>query len=110
MHRMYVCFVTRVLFNADRLSGILQKRLRGQPFPPSRFKLGVAGNAINVAALSFLLVAWVFQFFPSMPSPTGTSMNWSIVIFGAVIAFFTVYYVLNARHRYTGPVVYVRKD
>ena len=38
------------------------------------------------------------------------SMYRSIMIFGVVIVFFTIYYVTNARHRYTGPVVHVRKD
>jgi hypothetical protein len=37
-------------------------------------------------------------------------MNWSIVIFGGVIAFFTVYYIFRARKRYTGPVVHVKND
>ncbi|KAL8659516.1 MAG: hypothetical protein Q9202_007085 [Teloschistes flavicans] len=55
---------------------ILQKRIRGEPFPASRFDLGKTGNVVNVIAMSFLLVAWIFQFFPSAPNPTGTSMNW----------------------------------
>ncbi|KAK3670520.1 hypothetical protein LTR78_009624 [Recurvomyces mirabilis] len=111
----YGVFVT--LVNSGLLSSyaicigcILQKRLRGETFPPSRFSLGQAGNVINIAALCFLVVAWVFQFFPSAPDPTATSMNWSVMIFGAVIVFFTIYYITNARHRYTGPVVHVRKD
>ncbi len=61
---------------ADLGSGILLKRIRGEPFPPSQFSLGGAGNIVNVIALAFLSVAWVFQFFPSAPDPTGTSMNW----------------------------------
>ncbi|KAL8717407.1 MAG: hypothetical protein Q9225_005338 [Loekoesia sp. 1 TL-2023] len=40
---------------------ILRKRLRGEPFPPSRFNLGKAGNAINIIALCFLIVFWLFQ-------------------------------------------------
>jgi len=95
---------------ADTSLGIFYKRISGEPFPPSRFNLGRAGNVINCIALSFLAVAWVFQFFPSAPDPTGTSMNWSILIFGAVVVLFTIYYYTTARHRYTGPVVHVRKD
>ena len=91
--------------------GILQKRLRGEPFPLSRFNLGyVGGNVINVLALAFLVVSWVFQFFPSAPEPTAESMNWSVLIYGAVILLFGTYYFVRARHRYTGPVVHVRKD
>jgi len=61
---------------ADRESGIMYKRIRGEPFPPSQFSLGGAGNIVNAIALAFLSVAWIFQFFPSAPDPTGTSMNW----------------------------------
>ncbi|KAK0974843.1 hypothetical protein LTR54_016981 [Friedmanniomyces endolithicus] len=110
----YGVFVT--LVNSGLLSSyaicigcILLKRIRGEPFPPSQFSLGGAGNIVNVIALAFLSVAWVFQFFPSAPDPTGTSMNWSILIFGAVIIFFTIYYAVNAQHRYTGPVVHVTR-
>ncbi|KAK1820251.1 hypothetical protein LTR12_005257 [Friedmanniomyces endolithicus] len=110
----YGVFVT--LVNSGLLSSyaicigcILYKRIRGEPFPPSQFSLGGAGKIVNAIALAFLSVAWVFQFFPSAPDPTGTSMNWSILIFGAVIIFFTVYYAVNARHRYTGPVVHVTR-
>ena len=90
--------------------GILQKRLCGEPFPPSRFNLGnIGGNVINILALAFLVVSWVFQFFPSAPEPTAVSINWSVVIYGAVILFFGIYYFVRDRHRYTGPVVQVRK-
>ncbi|KAK1042731.1 hypothetical protein LTR74_018496 [Friedmanniomyces endolithicus] len=65
----YGVFVT--LVNSGLLSSyaicigcILQKRVRGEVIPPSRFQLGKAGNAINIIAIAFLLVAWVFQFFP----------------------------------------------
>jgi len=61
---------------ADLEPGILYKRIRGEPFPPSQFSLGGAGKIVNAIALAFLSVAWVFQFFPSAPDPTGTSMNW----------------------------------
>ncbi|KAI4244080.1 MAG: hypothetical protein LQ352_006918 [Teloschistes flavicans] len=96
--------------HTNRSTGILQKRIRGEPFPTSRFDLGKTGNVVNVIAISFLLVAWIFQFFPSAPNPTGTSMNWSIVIFGAVIIFFTIYYLISARYRYAGPVTYIKSD
>ncbi|KAK0937294.1 hypothetical protein LTR29_011117 [Friedmanniomyces endolithicus] len=110
----YGVFVT--LVNSGLLSSyaicigcIMYKRIRGEPFPPSQFSLGGAGNIVNAIALAFLSVAWIFQFFPSAPDPTGTSMNWAILIFGAVIIFFTAYYAVNARHRYTGPVVHVTR-
>ncbi|KAF2768363.1 amino acid transporter [Teratosphaeria nubilosa] len=92
------------------ISCALWKRLAKQPFPPSRFSLGKAGNIINIVALAFLILAWLFQFFPSAPNPTAESMNWCVLIYGAVIIFFSIYYVARARHRYEGPVAMVRKD
>ncbi|KAK5120383.1 hypothetical protein LTR85_006322 [Meristemomyces frigidus] len=90
--------------------GILLKRLSGEPLPPSRFNLGKSGNAINVIALCFLIVAWFFQFWPSAPNPTPDGMNWSVLIYGACFLFFALYYWFRARHRYSGPVTSVRKD
>ena len=88
---------------------LLRRRVRDKPLPRTRFSLGKYGPAINVIAITFLLVVWIFQFFPSAPHPTGTSMNWSIVIFGAVVVFFSVYYWVVARHTYEAPVVHVAR-
>ncbi|KAL2054419.1 hypothetical protein ABVK25_005167 [Lepraria finkii] len=71
---------------------ILQKRLRGETLPASRFNLGKAGNAVNIIALCFLTVFWLFQFFPAAPSPAPSEMNWSCVIWTSVLVFFMTYY------------------
>ncbi|KAK6398017.1 hypothetical protein LTR65_003097 [Meristemomyces frigidus] len=109
-----VLILVPVLHDVPRPSsyipGILVRRLSGEPLPPSRFNLGKSGNAINIIALCFLVVAWVFQFFPSAPNPTPDEMNWSVLIYGACFVFFALYYWVRARHRYTGPVAQVRKD
>ena len=89
---------------------MLQKRLRGDSFPASQFNLGRAGNAINIIALCFLIVIWLFQFFPAAPNPAPGDMNWSCVIWTAVLIFFMTYYVVLGRHTYTGPVKYVKLD
>lgn len=47
----------------------------------------------------FLLVAWIFQFFPATPDPTLAGMNWSALIFGSFLIFFALYYWVRARHR-----------
>lgn len=93
-----------------KFPGILHKRLRGEPFPPSQFNLGKAGNAINIIALCFLMVFWTFQFFPAAPNPAPEDMNWSCVIWTGVLVFFMTYYAVWGRHSYTGPVAYVRHN
>lgn len=90
------------------ISCILIRRLSGKPLPPSRFNLGRAGNVVNTFALCFLVVGLFFQFWPSAPNPNGNEMNWSVLIYGVCILFFSAYYYFRARHRYTGPVVHVK--
>jgi choline transport protein len=36
-------------------------------------------------------------------------MNWAVLGYGSVIIFALVYYIFRGRHRYVGPVEYVRK-
>lgn len=36
-------------------------------------------------------------------------MNWNILIYGFVVVFSLVYYVLYGKKQYVGPVEYVRK-
>ena len=112
MYRMYVQLVIRLdnLKPNSQIPGILQKRLRGEPLPPSRFNLGKGGNAINIIALCFLAVFWLFQFFPAAPGPSPSEMNWSCVIWTSVLVFFMTYYAFWGRHKYVGPIEYVKHD
>ncbi|QIW95587.1 hypothetical protein AMS68_001105 [Peltaster fructicola] len=90
---------------------VLARRLRRQPFPKSQFSLGWwGGNIINIAALCYLTVAFVFLFFPAVPQPAYATFNWSILIYGFVVAFSFVYYVLIGRREYDGPTSYVRHE
>lgn len=86
--------------NANRsVSGVLYQRNWGGGLAPSRFDLGqMRSNVINVAALSFLVLALVFQFFPFAPNSDAKDMSWSIVIYMVVVLFFTACYFVRARH------------
>lgn len=88
---------------------ITWRRISKSPLPDSKFRLGKFGLPMNMISLSFLLLFFVFAFFPSAPNPNAQSMNWAILIFGVVVVFSMVYYLLRARYRYVGPVEYVRK-
>lgn len=88
---------------------MIWRRATGQPLLPSKFRLGPRwGLAVNVAAEAFLVVTFVFSFFPAAPRPAPADMNWNIVIYGAVVVGSLLYYA-RARRRYVGPVEYVRK-
>ena len=106
MFRLYHCLEIENAYS--KVLGILQKRLRGEMLPASRFSLGTAGNAINIIALCFLVVFWIFQFFPAAPNPVLNEMNWSCVIWTSVLVFFMTYYAFWGRHTYLGPVTRVK--
>ncbi|KAJ4988312.1 hypothetical protein SVAN01_06247 [Stagonosporopsis vannaccii] len=64
--------------------------------------LGVANNAFACAYLSFV---FFFSFWPSFKEVTPATMNWSILVTGAIALLSAVYYLVWARKTYHGPVV-----
>jgi choline transport protein len=88
---------------------IARRRVLGEPLLPSRFNLGRAGLAINTVALCFLVLAFVFPFFPAASRPDAAAMNWNILLTGFTVAAALVYYYAKARHVYRGPVAYVKQ-
>lgn len=85
------------------------KRVRGQPLLPSTFSLGRWGLPLNIVVVLFLFFLRIFAYFPTVPSPAPADTNWAILGYGSVIMVALVYYVFRGRHRYVGPVEYVRK-
>lgn len=86
------------------------KRIRNEPLLPTRFSLGRAGLAVNIFSVLFSCLALVVTFFPTSPKPEAATMNWNILVYGAVILFSVVYFIFRGRHRYVGPVEYTKKD
>ncbi|KZN93598.1 putative amino-acid permease [Penicillium chrysogenum] len=86
-------------------------RVRFQPggIPPSRFSLGIFGLPVNVFSLAWLCFAIIFTFFPTANHPTLVDMNWSILVFGAVVIFAIALYIVHGRRVYRAPVTQVRK-
>ncbi|GAB7322317.1 hypothetical protein MBLNU13_g03293t1 [Cladosporium sp. NU13] len=94
------------------ISIIIWRKVAGEPLLPSRFNMGrVFGLCVNIVALGWLCLVFVIAFFPSVPAPllTMEAMNWSVVVFLAVVVFSAVYFVVWGRKSYVGPVEYVRK-
>ena len=92
------------------ISCMFVKRWRNEPLLPSRFSLGKAGIWVNGISVLYLIVAFVFSFFPSFPHPTPDLMNWNILIYGVVVIFSLGYFVAKGRKQYAGPVEYINKD
>ncbi|KAK1819315.1 hypothetical protein LTR12_006262 [Friedmanniomyces endolithicus] len=90
---------------------VLVRKLRKGSFPASRFAIPrTLGICVNVIALCFLVVAFVFLFFPAAPNPNAAGMNWGILIYGAVTIIALLDYYFRGRHQYDGPVSYVRRE
>lgn len=90
---------------------ITWRRLRGLPLLPSKFSLGhKLGLVVNILAMAFCALIFVFAFFPPAPNPPAQSMNWAIVVYAGVLGIAGVYYVVSGRKKYDGPVEYVRKS
>jgi len=89
-------------------SCVLLRRLRGQPLPPARWSLGQYSKYVEGFAILFLIIAWLFCFFPVTRVVTLELMNWSVVVFGGVVIFSLLFYVFYARKVYAGPVTRVK--
>ena len=68
---------------------------------------GLLGTIINAYAIVYILIIVFFSFWPVVMNPTVEVMNWSILAIGGTMFFALVYYVLRARHVYTGPIIEV---
>jgi amino acid transporter len=92
------------------ISTILLRRATGPNLPPRRWSLGRWGFVVNIIALAFLSVFWVFSFFPPTAVVTTSTMNWNVLMFAIIIVVATLYYFIKARHEYVGPVMLVKRD
>jgi amino acid transporter len=89
---------------------LILRRLRKEPLPSRRWTLGRYGIFINIGAVLFLLVVWVFVFFPLGTPVTLQTMNWNVLMFGSTMLFAVVYYILIGKNTYTAPVELVKRN
>ena len=62
---------------------------------------------VNIFAVAFGIIIFIFSFFPVATPVTPATMNYSIVMTGAVAVIAVGYYIIYARNVYTGPIVEV---
>ena len=86
------------------------KRLRNEELLPRRWSLGKWGSVVNDVALAFLVLSFVFSFFPETPMPGAAGMNWAVVIFAFVIVAVGMNYWVNAKRIYVAPVSLVMQQ
>ncbi|QKX61549.1 uncharacterized protein TRUGW13939_08701 [Talaromyces rugulosus] len=73
-------------------------------FRPGEFYTGIFSKPIAITAVLYLAFAIILAMFPTEgPNPTSDSMNYTVVINGALWLGAALYYMLFARKWYTGP-------
>lgn len=102
---------------------LLYRRLKGQigeadldgmpsssaPYTWGPWRLpGWTGTLNNVFAVIYLVIMTFFGFFPTAPEVTPDTMNYSVLVLGAVVIFSLIYYFVGARKTYQGPTVEVK--
>ncbi|KAI1378114.1 putative GABA transporter [Hypoxylon crocopeplum] len=58
----------------------------------------------NIFACLYSAVLLFWSFWPQTIAPTPETFNWSILIYGAVVLFSVIWYILRARHYFKGPI------
>jgi len=69
------------------------------------FTLGRWGLPMNIISIAYTVVIIFFSFWPSTAEVTPANMNWSILMFGAVLLLSTVFWFIHGKTVYTGPVI-----
>lgn len=92
------------------ISCVAIKRYRGQQLPAARWSLGKFGGPINLVSILYLVVVFIFSFFPPSAIVDPPTMNWSILMYGFTMVFAVVWFFVRGKYKYAGPVEYVRKE
>jgi choline transport protein len=90
------------------ISCITIKKLRGEPLPPSKWSMGRYGIVVNIISVFYLILIFIMSFFPLATPVDPETMNWSSLIYGAVVIIALFYYFVWGKDYYKGPVVHVK--
>ena len=105
-----LCVVSLLTSYYITIACLVWRRLKGEPLPPRRWSLGRYGLAINIISLLFLTPIYFFAFWPLSTPVEAESMNWAVVMYGGVVIWSLVYYMIWGKHSYVGPVMVVKRD
>ena len=84
---------------------LLIRKIRGEHIRYGPWRMGRAGLWVNGVAIVYLVITTMFSFFPPELPVTKVNMNYSALVFGAVVLFWVGFYVVRGRFVYTGPIV-----
>ncbi|WFD00945.1 hypothetical protein MYAM1_003701 [Malassezia yamatoensis] len=75
-------------------------------FEPGPWSLGKYSIPIACIACAWVLFITVILFFPAEPGPTPDSMNWAILLVGAIMGGSILFWFASARHWFKGPLYF----
>lgn len=91
------------------ISCVLWRRIHHPTtLPPARWSLGRYGVPLNSFAVAYVIFAFFWSLWPNATPVDVESFNWSVVLFGSVLAFCIFMYWVRGRFVYDGPVVTVQ--
>lgn len=76
------------------------------PYGP--WKLGRYGVAINATSMVYLIYTSIFMVFPANQPVTALNMNYSSLVFGAVLIASCIYWGWKGTKQYDGPNIVIR--
>ena len=78
------------------ISVLIYRRFQG-PLPPRRWSMGKAGIFVNITAILWIMLVFVFCFFPlfAPPALNLVYMNWNCVIYVGVTVLGLVYWMVG---------------
>ena len=63
------------------------------------------GTVINGLACAYLVIVFIFTFFPPATPVTPTTMNYSVLVMGFVTLVSAIYFLVWGHRTYKGPIV-----
>ncbi|KAK5085104.1 hypothetical protein LTR24_007240 [Lithohypha guttulata] len=81
------------------------RRATNRPLKLGPWNWGRYGLAINIVSVCWLIITWVFAFFPIAIPVTPATMNWSCVLWGGSMILGLGWYFIRQHKVFTGPRV-----
>ncbi|KAK3682021.1 hypothetical protein LTR37_020647 [Vermiconidia calcicola] len=95
-------------FNAIGL--LTWRKLNGTAPAPGPWTIGKLPSLIvNIAALVYIVIVFIFSFFPLIIPVDLTTMNWAVVLYSGVIVLGILLYLVRGKH-FVEPKPIYRKD
>ena len=69
----------------------------------------IVGAFVNCVTIIYMIIVFLFAFWPPAPPVGPASMNYACLVFGGTVLLSIVWYIVYARKVYQGPVVEIER-